>query len=330
MMSSKPILDSGTTDTGKNATAAFSAPDELTHALIDRIDMHALLSEERGRLAFAHALGTILLGNKEPSLVTPEDINNIYATSQAKVNSLFNPDYELDPRKDIKEYLTQLEPEHREDVLWTARLEPMHAECKLSIVIPVASLQEGKNIYRTLDSFANQSIDPRSFEIILYENLMVHSGLPDDHVGAEISRFQDDNPYLNVHNFIGLLDQENMAIGYLRKFPTDLTLARYFFRGDFSRDHYLVRTDADCYGVHHDFVANYIERFDKNPHIDALKGKLDFALEHFAHDPLIYFGHRLYSILMSTRRIKHPEDYVSGGANVAFRASAYAKVGGFR
>jgi hypothetical protein len=171
-------------------------------------------------------------------------------------------------------------------------VQPLKVEGRISVCIPVADHEEGDNIYRTLELFLNQTISAEQFEVVLFLNHPEHNS-PDktvvtDHTRLEVERFQREHPEINIHFFQSTIPEKFATIGYVRKVLNDVTLHRYFRRGDFSRDHILVRMDADTWGLHPKFLENYVKQFEKHPNVDAFKGQLDWDWPTLMTDPTLY------------------------------------------
>lgn len=302
-----------------------AVPDASADPLL-QMDVMGLLSSKLGMRALCKAMLTVKDLEPENYDIEEQLIEQVLQEAQ----SGHDPNYILAPEKDVAHYLNFLPPFHLMQIhAYAKQLEPMQASCRLTIAIPVASRQEGTTIYQTLKSFSNQSADPALYEIVLFENSIKGSDLAYAYTAEEIRRFQANYPYIRVQHFYDELAREQMTIGYLRKLVTDLTLLRYQQRGDFQHDHYISRTDADTCGIHQRYVETFLRKFEQNPFCDAFYGPLDFALEHYAYSPLLYFGHRFQVLLEQVARKKAGYDGGSVGPNVVFRASAYAHAGGY-
>jgi len=211
-------------------------------------------------------------------------------------------------------------------------LPPPDRECLATICIPVADLEEGAHIYRTLNAFLNQTVRPEQFEILLYLNHIDAPKYEDtaeaDYTVQEIKRFQREHPEAAVNYFCATIKPELARIGYIRKVLNDVALLRYQNRGDLGDDPILIRADADTWGVHRRFIETYLRQFSRNPEVDAFKGPLDWEWPSQFQDPLLVFGLRLNEILPHSADLLSNE--TSGhGPNFAVRATSYAAAGGY-
>lgn len=244
-----------------------------------------------------------------------------------------DPSAKIDFKKESEEYLGRQEKTHKERIQRLAdSIEPMTAECKLSICIPVAGHQESKNIYRTLSNYLNQTANKEDFEIVLFVNNPESdkdgNPLNSDATLAEIERFKRKNPELSVRIMHSSLPLREAKIGNIRKILNDTVLLRSMRRGVNTKDAVLVSNDADNNGVAPEYVSNYIERFDEYDNVDAFLGQLDWAHEAYVKNPLLHVGTRFFQYLsvQSRRRGWHIE---SSGANFALRSGMYAAVNGY-
>jgi hypothetical protein len=216
---------------------------------------------------------------------------------------------------------------------FAADLPPMRRECRLSICIPVAAHEEQDYIYRTLKSFSRQTARPDSFEIILFLNhpdrRLEGEFIAPDRTAAEIKRFQSDFPGLQVHAFYRVIPRDLACIGLVRRMLTDTVLFRHRERKHAPLDHIMVSADADTCGVAKTFVEQYLRLFRQNPRIGAYAGKTDGEWPLYVKSPLLLFGERFAAAVSSYLRSVENIPLVPGGANTAFRASRYSRVGGY-
>ncbi len=246
-----------------------------------------------------------------------------------------NPDAKIDEKKEVKDYLQRQEQEHRQTIKDLANeAGPMSPECKLSVGIPVAIHQEGKNIYRTLENYLEQTANKNEFELVLFLNHPEkdpkgHKITPDE-TASEIARFKNDHPELNIRVMSKVLPIENARMGYIRKVMNDTILMRHQERGDQAPELILVSNDADNKGIAKEYIQNYISKFEKNKNVDALMGQLDWDPESYTRNPLLHIGTRLFQFV--DVQLKHGDAMAiaSSGANFAMRAGIYAAVNGYR
>ncbi|MCB0330728.1 MAG: hypothetical protein KDD70_13730 [Bdellovibrionales bacterium] len=245
-------------------------------------------------------------------------------------------DIPLVPAKEIKAYLAVYPDalQNHLDNLYT-QIPPMDPACKLSICIPVAALEEANYIAQALQAYKSQSAPPENWEIVLFCNWPANEEDPSrlrniETVRNQIATFRSEHPELRVYSVESALPEELQKIGAIRKLGTDVVLMRHIERPERpSDDHIIVRNDADTTAVHTNYVSHNITLMEKHPKTDMFVGKLDYSLHDYAKDPYVYLGTRLWLAIEASRRILH-QSFEGGGANVAFRAGTYARVGGYR
>lgn len=210
---------------------------------------------------------------------------------------------------------------------------PMDPECKLTICIPVASHEEGGNIYKTLLNYTKQTADKKSFEILLFlnrpdVNRQGEAVMPDETL-AEVERFKKDYPDIKLSFMNEVIPLENAKIGYIRKCLADITLERLLRRVGSYSSHILVSNDADSKWISPLYIENFIEQFKLHKEIDSFAGQLDWDKEAYVKNPLIHVCTRLFLFIEAQLRRKNKNDIPTPGANFAFRAGIYAAVGGY-
>jgi hypothetical protein len=255
-----------------------------------------------------------------------------------------NPLAKLDHFKEAQRYLESQPEDAREHAkLLAEQVGEMSDACRVSLCVPVAGHLEGKNIYNTLERYLHQKkpdntpLDPDSFELVLYVNHP--SDARPDATLAEIDRFKEDHPELNVKVMYEALPRDRANMRYIRKALTDATLLRHHDRGEHVPEHIFVSNDADCVGMSPYYIASYLDSLgagheSENGKItDAVSGKLDFDPSIYVKYPAVHVGSRFSQYLDAAMR--HPKDgslpsYCSTGPNFAFTSSIYSAVGGYK
>jgi serine/threonine protein kinase len=247
-----------------------------------------------------------------------------------------NPNAQLDHYKEIESYFKRQSGDYMVQLEeLTENLDPMKKTCRLSIGIPVAGHQEGKNIYRSLESYSKQSVNKEEYEIILLVNHPDKrpdgSEVKPDNTLEEIARFKFDHPDINVQVMYKVLPIEDAKIWYIRKMLNDATLLRHHARGKDVQDLILLSNDADNKGISPDYIKSFINKFDDpaNQHVDGFLGQLDWDPEAYVKHPAVHIGTRLFQSLAARGRRKGGGMMVSSGANFGFRSSIYAGIGGY-
>lgn len=244
-----------------------------------------------------------------------------------------NPKAELRQHREIEIYMGKFEKGYRDHLEeLTTQAGKMKETNRLSICIPVAGHQEGKNIYQSLENYTYQTADKGVFEIVLLVNAPIvdKQGKPInfDETPAEIERFRKDHPEMDIRVITTRLKPEEANIGFIRKLLTDATLIRQYRRGEKAKDLIMVSNDADNKGVSQYYVDNFIKKFDENPRVDGFLGQLDWDPESYVKYPAIHVGTRLFQYLSTIGRHRSGR-MVSSGANFAFKSSIYAATGGY-
>lgn len=244
-----------------------------------------------------------------------------------------NPEAKLDHYKEIDAYLKKLDPEYRSRIEKLAgQTEKMEKECKISICIPVAGHQEGKQIYESLKNYTYQTAKREEFELSLFVNHPEKDKegniLNATEVLNEIERFKKDHPEIKLRVMYEVLPNEEARIGKIRKMLADATLIRQHERGEATSDLIMVSNDADNKGIDPRYIQTFLDKFGNNPEIDGLLGQLDWDPESYQKYPAIHIGTRLFQYLSIIGR-RRSNSMVSSGANSAFRSSMFAGIGGY-
>ena len=257
-----------------------------------------------------------------------------HAAEQVENKLLALRDTRGEPRVEIAAYLDGCLESHVRDVKSLAgQIAPMHPDCKISVCIPVAAHEEGKYIYQTLLNFHRQNLSQSSYEVLVFNN---HPQMGDPEVVArtsqtfrEIERFEKNHPDSNVRVMYAEFEKRDARIGHIRKMLTDVVLERYMQREVYSRDHMLLRADADTSGVTRNYVGNYVNMFERFPQYDAFGGSTSYPPRELLKNPMLYVLSSFTAVLDAQLRKQGLLDRPFFGVNVAFRASSYAMVGGY-
>lgn len=244
-----------------------------------------------------------------------------------------NPEAELDHYKEISDYLKKLDGGYYKKIEKLAnQTEKMEKECKISICIPVAGHQEGKNIYESLKNYTYQTAKKENFELVLFVNHPKKDKkgniLDAKETLGEIKRFKKDHPEIKLRVMYEILPNEEAKIGKIRKLLSDATLIRQNKRGKDAPDLIMVSNDADNKGIDPKYIQTFLDKFENNPKIDGLLGQLDWDPESYQKYPAIHIGTRLFQYLSVIGRVRS-KGMVSSGANSAYRSSIYAGIGGY-
>ncbi|MDT7859206.1 MAG: hypothetical protein RQ930_04185 [Candidatus Aenigmarchaeota archaeon] len=235
----------------------------------------------------------------------------------------------------------------------SSKIPPMKKENRVSVLIPARL--EGGNIYRTLEEYTKQQdlqnnpLDPNLYEIVIFVNRK--KGEARDNTLSEIERFKKNNPQYNIHEYnihvFELVLPEDLArVGFCRRVLTDVVLYRAVQREEKDGLLYLITEDADLEKVDPQIVAKTIERFEKYPHLDALRGIQLRNPETLSRCPFLWLERYVSDVteLLSTHQRGFPDNWyyyggwpdpfswgriITGGWATSFKASTLAEIGGY-
>lgn len=245
-----------------------------------------------------------------------------------------NPNAVLDSHKEVQMYFDKQESRYVSELQELANqiTESPSDNLRAIVCIPVAGHQEEGSIYNTLFNYTYQDAPKDQYEILLFVNNPVtdKNGKPlsSDKTLAEIARFKTDHPDIPVRVVHKTFPLNQVNIGNIRKYGTDIALLRNNQRGPDAPDIVLISNDADLKGIAPTYISNFIQRFDKDPEVDGMLGQLDWDPEAYTKYPLLHVGTRLFQYLTVIGRHKSGR-MPSSGANFAFKGSIYAAIGGY-
>lgn len=246
----------------------------------------------------------------------------------------------------IKTYLDTLPPEDKSAVKeFSSHLPEMDPNCRIIISMP--AFHEERGIYHTLEQWANQvdkegkPIDKSIYEIDIAVNR--EEGTAPDRTMDEIKRFQTEHPDVHVNVIDVIFPKGQGGVGAARKIVTDVALQRSVNRGTKqTAPLYIESEDADLMEIDTRAISNLIDKFDRNPSIDALRGKQDLEPQILKENDYLFFERRVERFseyLLRDSRLRpdiNPDaesrwnTVVLGGWNSAFTAEAYALIGGYQ
>ena len=146
---------------------------------------------------------------------------------------------------------------------------------------------------------------------------------------AEVEHVARQNPELTIRPFFAALpDSEVWTIGRIRKLLLDAVISRVYDRQSNNREHILFTTDADGRGIHPCLVEYFLHTFDKHPHVDAIRGRVDWDWKSLTQNPLLLLGVRAMSLLDAHRRLAE-SDYSVGTPSLGIRVDRYMDAGGY-
>ena len=244
-----------------------------------------------------------------------------------------NPKAKLDHYREIGAYFDKMDKKYLERIeKFALSLGNMEKECKVSVCIPVAGHQEGKQIYESLKNYSFQTAKNKNYEISLFVNHPKTDKegniLNAEETLSEIERFKQENPNIKIKVMYEVLPDEDVNIGKIRKMLSDAILLRQHARGVKASDLIMISNNADNKGIDPRYIESFINQFEKNPEVDAMLGQLDWDPESYQRYPSIHMGTRLFQYLSTLGR-RNGGGIASSGANTAYRSSIYAAIGGY-
>lgn len=234
------------------------------------------------------------------------------------------------------EYLRRLES-------LNATLPPLAPACRLAVLLPCRN--EEQHIAGMLDCLAGQyGLDGQPLARPLYEVLVLVNRLDGEPGDATAPRARA------WHHPLGLAVRvveyihpagEPCPLTMARKVLADLAILRAVARGPATAAFYLASEDADVLWTDPHQLAVMIDRLDRDPGLDGVRGQQDRCPWIMARHPLLMLMRRSWNFTEthmarpSLRPGVNPDfDFnwnrvVASGWNTAFTAEVYAAIGGY-
>jgi hypothetical protein len=244
-------------------------------------------------------------------------------------------------------YLESLPRESRDLlVTLTEPLAPMDPACRAATLVPCRN--EAPHVERLLSFLTDQRalggsrLDPRTYEVHLLLNR--YADEPEDDSEERIARWRCTRPgrsaNLHVTRIVHPAD-EHAPLTRARKVLADLALWRARARQAWVAPLYLACQDADLLWVDPRELALTIDRLDRDPGLDGLRGQQDRCPWILVRHPLVLIMRRSWNFVETfmARRSLRPErnprfDFnwnrlVTSGWSCGFTAEVYARIGGY-
>ncbi len=254
------------------------------------------------------------------------------STPLASAAILQNPNVQLDADTENTAYLAR-QPDHYTDQLRKLNTQigmGMDPATEVVIPIPVAGAQERTTIYSALRSYAQQTLDSKKFEAILFVNIpsrFVDTKMAEfDGTLAEIERARKDFPQLKFHVVKAVLPDAQVRIGNIRKIVNDLALLRRQEAG-IHHDLLLISNDADNQGLAPEYLESYVKYFADNSDKEGAVGNLQFDPKGFVRFPALAARTEFVTRLDKQGFINGNVDLY--GNNSVMKSSIYAAIGGY-
>ncbi len=282
---------------------------------------------------------------------TPEEIDELIADTlptllnnpRARVQTAEAVDWydDLVAERQGEEYVNSI----REQINNSPQLSSLDDNTRAVVVMPVAGINEGDNIFEALSLYGQQpEEDQASTQILLNVNWPETAGRTVEaqqkiqHTLAEIERAQQAYPSLRIAVVQSQLTQQQVDKGIIghvvrRLFDTAiLATKKSIDEGRMEPDHevVIIRNDADAKGISQNYIANMVSAVE-NDGADAAVGRLRFGIEQTKDLPGLAVALQvLAGVSGSAQRARNKGIDVNiqtSGANTAVRLSTLAAVG---
>ncbi|MBI2601200.1 hypothetical protein HYW42_04545 [Candidatus Daviesbacteria bacterium] len=245
---------------------------------------------------------------------------------------LQNPNAKLDPVTERRSYLQRQDPKYLAQLkrLDSQIGKSMRPETEAVVCIPVAGIQEARNIFKTLKLYSEQTLDSKKFELIVFvnapESQMQSKKDAYKATVVEVKRAGKTFPRLNIRLVAATLPDEQVKIGNIRKIQTDLALIRTENAGVY-KDILLLSNDADCEGLNPQYLEEYLKYFREHPDKEGAVGNLLFDPQSFTRFPAVHAKTEFVNLL-------DKRGFINGnvnlfGANSVMKSSIYSAIGGY-
>lgn len=208
------------------------------------------------------------------------------------------------------------------------QLPPDEVVPRVTVCIPVATHEEGQNLYKALEHYTHQTLPSDQFEIFLFLNRPVLNGdgspTDDSETIRALADFERDYPgRLKISEAYTVFDNP-VNMGELKKIHFDAHILRCLRAG--VEDPIIIMNDVDMVQAPDEYLAQYVDYFDTSPLIDAVVGEFDLDHGAYVRFPFVHVTNRLHGII-STLKGNSAKRIVNSN-NTAMRASAYCALGG--
>jgi len=199
---------------------------------------------------------------------------------------------------------------------------------RTSVCLPVATHEEGRNLYRALEHYVHQTLPTDQFEIFLFLNrpALGGSGEPTDDLETlqALADFKRDYPgALNISEAYAVFD-EPLNLGELKKLHFDAHMLRCLRAG--IEDPIIVMNDADMVDAPEAYLERYVRYFDESTLVDAVVGEFDLDHGAYVKYPFVHVANRLHGIISAIKG--NSAKRIVNSNNTAMRGSAYCALGG--
>lgn len=199
---------------------------------------------------------------------------------------------------------------------------------RVSVCLPVATHEEGRNLYTALEHYLHQSLPPNQFEIFLFLNRPALSadGLPttDTDTMQALADFKRDYPTaLQIKEVSTVLDRP-LNLGEIKKLHFDALMLRFARAG--VTDPIVIMNDVDMVEAPEKYLEQYVTYFDSSRLVDSVVGEFDLDHGAYVQYPFVHVTNRLHTIRGALNG--NSAKRIINSNNSAMRASAYCAIGG--
>jgi hypothetical protein len=226
-------------------------------------------------------------------------------------------------------YFMAMPREDQEKAAYLADQFPVNEIVKpLSVCVPVASHEEGFNLYRALELYTRQTMPADRYEVFLFLNRPRYGkdGMPTDDSTTlrALAAFERDYPnVLDIRQATAVF-KEPVNLGAVKKAHFDAHVLRCLRAG--VTDPIIIMNDADMLNVHDQYLEAYESYFLGNPLVDAVIGEFDLDHGAYVKSPFVHVANRLHMIISTLKG--NSIRPVTNSNNTAMRGSAYCALGG--
>jgi len=225
-------------------------------------------------------------------------------------------------------YLNAMSPQDRKRATAVADLLRDVQPRRVGICMPVASHEEGDNLYRVLTHYPSQTMPKNDLEAYLLMNrpaLDAEGRVTDDsQTKRALYGFQHDYPNALNISAANVVFETPLNLGEVKKVHFDSFIIRCLEAG--IEDPIIVMNDADMVDVNEEYLAKYVSYFDQSPLVDAVIGEFDLDHGAYVSSPFVHVAYRAHMLISALKgnSIKR----IVNSNNSAMRASAYCALGG--
>jgi aminoglycoside phosphotransferase (APT) family kinase protein len=253
------------------------------------------------------------------------------------------PSATLSEQAEIKRYKNLHSREYRQLVTTMADLAGIVIDQDTRIVLALPAYKEGKNIIRSLESYASQSAMHQA-AILIFDNRP--EGTKPDATEQIVRKFMTQHPDLKIGYIKAQFAEQARNIGNIRKVANDVMVELIDRRNESHPGQnfdqiYMISNDADP-GMEgndqapyrSDYFKTIINYFDnpQNQQVDAIAGKIDFPADVLSRVPKMLVARRFWQYLDIVKKWKREKTKGMThlvGRNSAWRVASYCAIGGY-